>query len=259
MEKTYTPEDKYQLECRKLDKEYELQTRSFWRQPGTIFTIVPLVISLAVNLQQCKSRNDEKTLADIKLEETKLDIRDAKSIKDSVTRDLAQLVQSRDQVISDLQKTRADLNNLRDSASNASDRVAILTRDSSSLAPQTIVALRAARVSFDRISVLSDNAAKKIQNKDLAAQREADGYHFIMSGKYSEAAAAFAQSEGAYNGYHSVYDLSRLLSAPSVAGDPASRNNFSQRSLKVMQSMHHRISLPGQKDRCRIKSHNIFF
>src|SRR5262249_35927575 len=52
-----------------------------------------------------------------------------------------------------------------------------------------------------------------IDHLQKARQRERDGFQALLDGKYADALVAFQQSEDAYNGYHQVYEIARLLRA----------------------------------------------
>jgi hypothetical protein len=70
-----------------------------------------------------------------------------------------------------------------------------------------------------------DEAAyKKIQNVQLAAQKERQGFEALLSGNDDDAVADFRASDAAYPTYHQVFELARLLTShKKELGDPVGR------------------------------------
>lgn len=232
---SYTPEDKYQLECQKLEQDIRSMRRSFVRQPGTWLALLPLIISVTFNLQQCKTRDEERLLADIKLARTEDDIRKASARQDSVRAELAALESKRAAIIAELQ-------GFDDSAKAAAGRLTALTTSSASLPEPAKQEILKAQQSFRRISVASQQAVVNIArstsgftvtanpDETQAAQKEREGFLALMSGDYNAAAAAFTQSENAKNGYHNSYELASLLrkNAVKMATDETAKKEVLQ-------------------------------
>lgn len=67
-------------------------------------------------------------------------------------------------------------------------------------------------------------AYKKIQNVQLAVQKERQGFEALLAGKDDEAVADFRASDEAYPTYHQVFELARLLtSRKKELSDPVGR------------------------------------
>ena len=45
----------------------------------------------------------------------------------------------------------------------------------------------------------------------IASQKEREGFENLVAGKYDDAIKSFQASEDAYNSYHQVFELSKLL------------------------------------------------
>jgi len=57
-----------------------------------------------------------------------------------------------------------------------------------------------------------NEAIQKYTNKlQIASQKEREGFENLIAGKYDDAIKSFQASEDAYNSYHQVYELARLL------------------------------------------------
>jgi hypothetical protein len=53
-----------------------------------------------------------------------------------------------------------------------------------------------------------NNNTNKLQ---IASQKEREGFQNLIAGKYDDAIKSFQDSEGTYPGYHSVYELAKLI------------------------------------------------
>jgi hypothetical protein len=237
---SYTPEDKYQLECQKLEQDIHNMRRSFIRQPGTWLALLPLLISVGFNLQQCNSREQEKILADIKLARTEEDIRKDAAIRDSVREDVIALETKRSAIL-------AELKGFDDSAKAAAARLYTLTSTSTDIPEPTRREIVKAQESFHFLANASQQAAVNIQrgsnagfaitatpDEMQAAQKEKEGFIMLMKGDYNGAATAFTQSENAKNGYHNSYELARLLrkNAAAMSKDEQVRQEILQAIAK---------------------------
>src|SRR4051812_15796594 len=80
-DKPFDDKAKYQLECKKLDREITQIEKPFYKQTGLLLALLPLLFSLAFNLQQCQNRKDEK-------ESIELDIKRDSWTKDSIKRQI---------------------------------------------------------------------------------------------------------------------------------------------------------------------------
>lgn len=57
----------------------------------------------------------------------------------------------------------------------------------------------------------NDTILKFTSKLQIASQREREGFEHLIAGKYDDAIKAFQASEDAYNSYHQVYELAKLL------------------------------------------------
>ncbi len=57
----------------------------------------------------------------------------------------------------------------------------------------------------------NSDTAKKLQNYSVASREERAGFESLVTGNYDEALQHFQNAEKAYNGYHHVYEIARLL------------------------------------------------
>lgn len=71
----------------------------------------------------------------------------------------------------------------------------------------------------------------------LARQKERDGFQALLNGKFAEAQQDFEQSEAAYNGYHQVYEIARVLRTslkanPKSFDDPAAKKKILEKIIQ---------------------------
>ena len=57
----------------------------------------------------------------------------------------------------------------------------------------------------------NSNAAKKLEDYQVASIEERKGFESLVAGKYDEARQHFENAESSYPGYHNVYEIARLL------------------------------------------------
>jgi ATP-dependent 26S proteasome regulatory subunit len=70
-------------------------------------------------------------------------------------------------------------------------------------------------------------------DKKIALDKEREGFQALIAGNYDRSIAAFQASENAYNSYHNVYDLARLLRKnKSQMDNPAKRKEVFQTIVK---------------------------
>lgn len=76
----------------------------------------------------------------------------------------------------------------------------------------------------------------EINNKTLevAIEKEKEGFQKLIDGDYDNAARAFDAAENAYNSYHNVYELSRLIrtNKEQMKNDPAKKKEVFQKIVK---------------------------
>ena len=77
------------------------------------------------------------------------------------------------------------------------------------------------------------NRPVQSNDKKIALEKEREGFQALIAGNYDGAIAAFQASENAYNSFHNVYDLARLLRKNKAQmDDPAKRKEVFQTIVK---------------------------
>ena len=225
----YSESDKLQREVEKLIEEIKTLKRPFILQPGSWLAIIGLIISFCINISQCSKVQNADANARIELAQSKLDkdkiqisidsLRKAgdflKKVRDSLKNEDTSLQEKYD--IGKLQFA-----NLQTQIKQAEELLAKLPSDTSKNATATSRVIGKLKVSLAEISVTNQNAAKSFQstgfftknplkNQPLAKDKEREGFQDFLNGDYESAVNAFRASENAYNGYHMVYELARLI------------------------------------------------
>jgi|GEM_PF-6540066 len=227
----FTEQDKLDLECKKLDEELRTLKRPFLTQPGTWFTIIPLLLSVALNLQQCSDSKTVQAKADLQLERTQLDNEKAAKTRDS-------LGVAKKEIDSQITKATLELHSVEDSASG----LKVLLADLRAKLPDTAVAARKTIDNLQNRVVSLANTSKyaaanindggpsfKVsgaKNPALAQQKEQEGFAALSHDSMAKAVTSFTEAENAYNGYHNSYELAQALKQQGKTNDPATRKQM---------------------------------
>lgn len=74
---------------------------------------------------------------------------------------------------------------------------------------------------------------KKINDPGIAKAKEREGFQHLIAGDYDNAIAAFQAAENAYNTYHNVYDIARILRQnKSQMSDPVKKKEIFKKIVK---------------------------
>ncbi len=219
-----TQEDKLRYEIEKLELEIKEKRRSFFNQPTFWIPVITIAISLIGNILQWSNSENEKTLVDIQIAQTKLDrdrtqiqldalkqqLQDAQSIYEATNQKIAEAEQRLQEATNKLAQSESQSPQLKAVAAEAG-RILADARQSNQRALEGLRATEAI-------------GSQPGRNPALAAQKEREGFEKLIAGDYDGAAQAFQAAEDASHGYHSVYELARLVrSKRADLDDPAKR------------------------------------
>jgi Na+/phosphate symporter len=213
----YSELDKLQHEVEKLRLEIALLKRPFIRQPASWITLVTLIVSVSVNISQCSDLKMTEKEASIKLQQASLDTRLLKMEEDSLKRKVYSLKGEEESIGEQLKINQDRLTLLKDSVTKfQTDLLANrLTEEEKEKKLDNILTAinRASSVNQSTTNNISATgmSSKKSNDLETAKQKEREGFEYILRGDYENAANAFQSAENAYNGYHWVYELSRLM------------------------------------------------
>lgn len=220
-----TQEDKLRYEIEKLELEIKEKRRSFFNQPAFWIPTITIAISLIGNILQWSNSENEKTLVDIQIAQTKLDkdrtqiqldalkqqLQDAQSIYEATNQKIAEAEQRLQEATNKLAQSESQAPQLKAVAAETG-RILADARQSNQRALEGLRATEA--------------IGSRQPGKDpaLAAQKEREGFEKLIAGDYDAAAQAFQAAEDANHGYHSVYELARLVKSKRAdLDDPAKR------------------------------------
>ena len=205
----YSELDKLQQEVEKLKLEIKILKRPFTAQPTTWFTLVGLLLSVAINFTQCSKE-------EIIRERNKLeDVRSANT-RDSLKREVQFLSEQKNFAENDLANTERRVIEVK-------KELASLEKTALNLTPENKTKLGNIKDDLTRVSVMTKNTTQNINSspivssqnykKDLeiAKQKERNGFKSLLAEDYTNAAISFQDAENASNGYHWVYELARLI------------------------------------------------
>jgi hypothetical protein len=213
----YSETDKLQQEVEKLILEIKTLKRPYILQPASWFTMIGLIISIAINFKQSSEVINAKQLAEIQLQQSKLDFARLEVRKDSVSK-ATKLLEDKNTI------AKIQLENNQTRIASMQKEITQFQSSIATLSPSQIQnAIGNIKESLVRISDVnktttqdfspSNTSSAQTFTKDLqtARQKEREGFQNLIAGDYTNSAANFQAAENAYNGYHWVYELARLI------------------------------------------------
>ena len=212
----YTNEDKLKFECEKLEHEIKTMKRPFYRVPGTWFAAIPLIFSIGASYLQYNDNKSVQREAEIKHQLTLLNIEKSGRINDS-------LKNVRNELEVRIPLAKAQLQGVLDSVEGVTKQLQAYADNMTASTPQAQKAIENIQHTVSNLSKAGKYAVANIdvrnatfkvspvKNDLLAKQKEKEGFSALVKGEYDIAATAFTDAENAYNGYHNVYELARLL------------------------------------------------
>lgn len=238
----YTTEQKLEFECQKLQQEIEKLTeevknikRPFIRQPTTIFGAIPLLISIALNLQQCSKTKNAEDLAKIEFARTSLKTEQIRRDNDSLEKRKTELGVNIALAKSQLQTVVDSVNEMNRHITELAGQLASSTT-STPQAKETIADIQQTANNINQVGKyavanidMKNNSFKvsTFKNEPLARLKWKEGFDALVNNDMEKAIAAFTASENAWNGYHNAYELARYLrSKANIASDPSVRKEI---------------------------------
>jgi len=227
----HTIEDKLSLECQKLDEEVkklkvEVKNiqRPFFRQPSTIWGAVPLLISVALNLQQCSKTKNAEEMSKIELASAKLNTLITKVELDSLDK-------SKKELEANIVLAKIQVQSVVDSVNKRSETINQFIASTPS-SPAKTEAIADLQQTISNINKVGKYAVANIEMKSssfkvsavkdvpLAKSKWIQGFTALVNNEIEKAISAFTEAENACNGYHHAYELARYLrSKANIASD----------------------------------------
>ncbi|MEO6725878.1 MAG: hypothetical protein ABIU20_04335 [Blastocatellia bacterium] len=224
----FTPEDKLRFEIEKLQLDIQEKKRAFFNQPSFWIPVLTVAISLSGNLFQWSNSKNEKTLVDIQIAQAKLDKQKAddqlKALQQQI--DAAQAAfESTNQRIADAEKRLQEATEKL--GASQSPQVAAAAAEAGRVLADARQINQRGLEGLRSVDITGPQRAGK--NTSLATTKEREGFEKLIAGDYDGAAQAFQDAENALSGFHSAYELSRLIrSRRSDLNDPAKRKEVFQ-------------------------------
>jgi len=213
----YSETDKLQQEVEKIILENKRLKQPYISQPTTWVTMIGLFLSISVNFTQCSEKDRKNQLADIKTQRSTLEFALLEVRKDSVRKEIKVLEDKNLIAKMQLENNQTRIIGMQSEITQLQSNIGNLTLS------QTEKAIVNIKESLGRISTVnktttqdfspSNSSSAQAFTKDLqtARQKEREGFQNLIAGDYTNSAANFQAAENAYNGYHWVYELARLI------------------------------------------------
>ncbi len=202
--------DKLQYEVEKLIAEVKVLKQP-WRLPTFWLGVVALSSSVSYNIYQFYTSDVKKERANLELE--KIDLEKTKLESDRTR--LSKEIDSQQTALANIKKeissaqSQAVSEEVKQALQQATDNISTLQ--------QSVDA------TSESLAVEESLTTSQFRNKvQIARAKERDGFEALIKNDYDAAASAFQAAEDAFNGYHSVHDIAKLLrDTKSERGDPA--------------------------------------
>lgn len=195
----YKPEDKLEYEVEKIIAEIKVLKKpylqlSFW------VGLVALGLSIAGNVGQALTYESRAVIAKADAAQARLDM-----IEMNNKRDLAK---------AEFEKLQLGLNEIKNSVTEAQQSaVSVQTQNTLKDVEQKINSLeQTTQASVDTLDKSESAATTNFRGKlATAKEKEREGFQNLLDGNYDDAIKSFQESEDSLNGYHSAYEIARLL------------------------------------------------
>lgn len=213
----YTADDKLKHEVEKLAEEIRVLQHPF-RQPTVVIGGIALIVSLAGNIGQALTYDSQATIAKADVAQAKLDRFEMENKRDQAKTEFEkfqnQIASFKKQLndtnnSSNCEQTQKALGDLQQSVTNLQQSAQLTTQS------------------------LNTSESGETQKYRIARDKEREGFQDLINGDYDGAQAAFEASENAYNSYHNVYELARLVrDNKSQLSNPAKKKEVFQKIVK---------------------------
>ena len=229
----YSETDKLQNEVEKLIAEVKILKKPYL-QPTFWIGVIALGVSVAGNIGQSLTYESRATIAKADVAQAKLDRIEMEKKRDEAQNELDKLQSQLLSIQETIGQAKQESNStqVQERLIEVEKKLTNL-QDTTQTTQQSLATSESSAVREFRETQQNTPKSAPISRLLTAKEKEREGFQNLLDGDYDNAIAAFQAAENAYNSYHNVYEIARLLRQnKSQMNDPAKKKEIFQKIVK---------------------------